>query len=74
MSGADVKQLQEILRYEGFFNYPIITGYLGGITRAGVIKLQNKYASEILHPLGLKTGTGLVGVSTLSWLKKNYGI
>lgn len=72
MFGEDVKQLQQILQIEDCFNYPNPTGYFGGITRAGVIKLQNKYKSEILTPAGLKGGTGFVGQSTLKWLDKNY--
>jgi hypothetical protein len=72
MEGPDVKVLQDILKLEGFFNYPTSTGYFGGITKAGVIKLQEKYRDEILTPLGLSKGTGYVGASTLKWLTNNY--
>lgn len=72
MVGDDVKRLQEILQAEGCFDFPNPTGYLGGISRAGIIKLQNKYASEILHPVGLKHGTGFLGASSRKWLEKNY--
>lgn len=71
--GNDVKELQTILEYYGFFpSTQTKTGYYGGITRMGVIKLQEKFASEILHPLGLVKGTGIVGNSTLAWLQKNH--
>lgn len=72
MFGEDVKQLQQILQIEDCFDYPNPTGYFGGITRAGVIKLQNKYKSQILTPVGLKGGTGFVGAATLKWLAENY--
>jgi len=70
--GEDVKTLQKILSLEGFFNYPEFTGQFYGATRMGVIKLQEKYASEILTPLGLSKGTGKVSTQTLKWLLANY--
>lgn len=70
--GDDVKRLQEILQAEGCFDFPNPTGFFGGATRSGVIKLQNKYAKEILQPVGLRFGTGIVGQATRSWLTKNY--
>lgn len=72
MSGDDVKALQKILANEGLFNYPEFTGYFGGATRMGVIKLQEKYAKEILTPLGLSKGTGVVAKATIKWLSVNY--
>ena len=70
-SGDDVSQLQTILKYENLFSLKP-TGYFGGITRQAVIQLQEKYASEILTPLGLTHGTGIVGNSTLKWLNNHY--
>ncbi len=65
MSGDDVKALQEILISEGVWESEVgITGYFGSITKSAVIKYQEKYASEILEPLGLTNGTGFVGSST----------
>lgn len=77
MQGADVVALQRVLDIEGCYDYtgtPKYTGNFvkGGYTFRGVKKLQEKYAAEILTPLGLTQGTGLVGSSTLAWLKKHY--
>ena len=72
MSGDDVKALQEILIEEGVWDRPDVeaTGYFGSITKTAVIKYQEKYASEILEPLGLVEGTGFVGSSTRAHLEK----
>lgn len=72
--GADVVALQHVLELEGCYNYPTFTGNFLDITREGVIALQNKYAAEILKPLGLTAGTGIVASATLAWLNKHYGI
>ena len=72
--GADVVALQHVLKLEDCFDYPTFTGFFGDITVAGVKKLQEKYAAEILAPLGLKAGTGFVGNATLAWLKKHYSL
>ena len=67
-TGSEVKYLQIILKKEiGEPTYPDdvpATGKFGAITRASVIKFQEKYASEILTPLGLTKGTGLAAGKT----------
>lgn len=72
MRGDDVKVLQEILMIERCFDFDKATGYFGGITKAGVMKLQDKYKTKILIPAGLTRPTGYCGKSTRNWLEKNY--
>lgn len=65
--------LQDILKYEGLFPLNVdSTGFFGPTTQRGVVKLQEKYASEILTPVGLTKGTGFVGASTIKFLNKKY--
>lgn len=72
--GEDVNVLQQILMNEGCYKFDVATGYFGGITKAGVIALQEKYKTQILVPAGLTKGTGIVGIHTLNWLKNNYNV
>ena len=80
MKGADVVALQQVLDLEGCYDYVPAVGspkYTGnfikdGYTFKGVVKFQEKYASEILTPLGLKKGTGFVGDATLKKLNALY--
>jgi len=66
MQGSQVSCLQEFLKGQGSGIYPegLITGNFSSKTEAAVIRFQEKYALEILTPLGLKAGTGFVGPST----------
>lgn len=45
----------------------------GSIPASAVVEFQQKYADEILNPLGLKYGTGYVGASTRKKLNALYG-
>jgi len=70
--GENVKQLQAVLIYEGLLNIKAPTNYFGGLTRQAVIQLQEKYRAEILTPVGLRFGTGIIGKSSLAFLNNKY--
>lgn len=61
-----VRCLQEFLQFQGQDIYPegLITGNFYTATQKAVIRFQEKYASEILSPVGESRGTGYVGPST----------
>ena len=71
-TGTDVMYLQKVLN--AWNSSPIAmsgagspgneTSYFGPITAAGVTAFQNTYASEVLAPVGLTSGTGFFGPST----------
>lgn len=63
---AEVRCLQAFLKNQGSVIYPegLVTGNFFTATQAAVIRFQEKYAKEILEPLGLKQGTGFVGLAT----------
>lgn len=66
MSGDDVKELQIILASDPVI-YPegLVSGYFGPLTQKAVIRFQEKYAADILLPIGIVKGTGLVGPMTV---------
>lgn len=70
-SGEEVKKLQECLAKDTAV-YPegTVSGTFGSKTRDAVNKFQEKYAEEILTPIGLKSGTGKVGAGTRDVLNR----
>lgn len=66
-NNQEVRCLQQFLKSQGSDIYPegLVTGNFYALTQQAVIRFQEKYASEILTPLGLTRGTGYVGSATL---------
>jgi len=69
--GADVKELQKLLNSKGYMvaatgagSVGMETEFFGPATAGAVKKMQEAFASEILAPLGLTSGTGFFGAST----------
>lgn len=73
-TSQEVLSLQQALSKEGI--YEITTaedGYFGEVTASAVVEFQEKYASEILTPVGLRHGNGFVGKLTRAKLNNLYG-
>lgn len=50
----EVKALQECLRKEGTFDYPISTGYFGPVTQASLEKTRSKIGQTVVVPVAPK--------------------
>ncbi|MBI2644509.1 MAG: hypothetical protein HYW95_03320 [Candidatus Wildermuthbacteria bacterium] len=74
-NNSQVRCLQQFLKSQGPAMYPegLVTGNFLFFTKQAVINFQEKYASEILTPLGLSKGTGFVGQMTRKKINEILG-
>jgi hypothetical protein len=70
----EVGCLQELLKTKepGLYSEGLVTGNFFSLTQAAVIRFQEKYAQEILAPIGLLQGTGYVGSLTRKKLNQLF--
>ena len=71
-----VRCLQEFLKSQGPDIYPegLVTGNFLALTKQAVIRFQEKYAPEILVPVGEMKGTGYVGQMTRNKINQLLGL
>ena len=69
----DIWNLHTALSKEGFSSGADSINIYGEGTAAEVVQFQEKYASDVLTPLGLTHGSGFVGTTTRTKLNKLYG-
>jgi hypothetical protein len=79
MSGRDVQELQKFLNSHGFTlsdNGPGSPGqetlYFGSATMKALKRFQETYAEQLLSPLKLTTGTGLLMNTTRTFINQNF--
>ncbi|MCH8741611.1 hypothetical protein IH779_01805 [Patescibacteria group bacterium] len=75
-NNPEVRCLQEFLKNQGLGIYPegLVTGNFLSLTRAAVIRFQEKYAVDILTPWELIEGTGFVGRTTRVKINQLLGL
>jgi len=75
VDSPEVRCLQEFLKTQGTDIYPegLVTGNFLSLTQNALIRFQEKYAEEILTPLGLEKGTGFFGPSTRAKINQILG-
>lgn len=74
MGNSEVRCLQRFLKNQEGGIYPegLVTGNFLSLTKAAVIKFQQKYADNILTPWDLTSGTGYVGSTTRAKLNSLF--
>jgi peptidoglycan hydrolase-like protein with peptidoglycan-binding domain len=71
MTDNEVSKLQSFLKtMPDVYPEGLVTGYFGQLTAKAVKKFQEKNAGDVLKPLGLSEGTGIVGEKTMEKMNK----
>lgn len=72
-NSSEIEELKTALIKDGVMPYMAVDYDFDEETASYIVAFQEKYASEILTPWGLKHGTGFAGKSTRAKLNKLYG-